>query len=263
MDKYEKAFNTKMYKKFGEQLYSNEICKSRLNGCTLMAPGPGFGFGKDIEEIKSESITNNVELFESLIDFFSDVESIIMSWEVFEIMTKEHDSEYNRAKDNSSQFKNNSWLKEHYYDKGYSWSFVKEQLSGYLNTATLSQVLNNDPRQTEMSYYVVAESILKDENPDLIRPIDILDGTVAFVRVKDNKLIDNIYLMNTEGHEIFDMGITFEKYLDLAYKAKLFKNWQWVYLLREKSPSYELMKRFFPVIFPHLEPDLSEFGIVY
>lgn len=246
--------SSKIYRRFKEQLYSAEICKSRLNGCTLMAPGPGFGRGISLEEIKVQSSNSNVELFESLIDFFADVKNIIMSWEI---------DDDGAADDTSSQFKNNPWLKEHYYDKGYSWSFVKEQLSGYLNTATLSQVLNNDPRQTEMSYYVVAESILKDENPDLIRPIDILDGTVAFVRVKDNKLIDNIYLMNTEGHEIFDMGITFEKYLDLAYKANLFKNWQWVYLLREKSPSYELMKRFFPVIFPHLEPDLSEFGIVY
>ncbi len=245
---------SKIYKKFKEQLYSAEICKSRKNGCSLFAPGPNFGFGSDVEEIKVQSKTNTVELFESLIDFFSDVERIIMSWEIVDDGAED---------DTSSQFKNNPWLKEHYYDKGYSWSFVKEQLSGYLNTATLSQVLNNDPRQTEMSHYVVAESILKDENPDLIRPIDILDGTVAFVRVKDNKLIDNIYLMNTEGHEIFDMGITFEKYLDLAYKAKLFKNWQWIYLLKEKSPSYELMKRFFPVIFPHLKPDLEEFGIVY
>lgn len=216
---------SKIYKKFREKLYNEEICKSRKNGCTLMAPGPGFGSGTDIEEIKVQSSSNSIELFESLIDFFADVKHIFMSWEIVDDGASD---------DTSSQFKKDSWLKEHYYDKGYSWEFVKEQLSGYLNTATFTQVLNLDDRQKEMSYYVVAESVLENENPDLIRPIDILDGTVAFVRIKDNKLIDNIYLMNTYSHEIFDMEITFEKYLDLAYKAKLFKDWQWAYLLKEK-----------------------------
>lgn len=261
MDKYEKAFNTKIYNKFGEKLYYDEICESRKNGCALMAPGPGFGFGMNLEEIKANSKANNVELFTSLIDFFSDVESIIMSWEVYEAPNDA--SDYNKGLDNSSQFKNDLWLKEHYFDKGYSWGHVKEQLSGSLNISSLTQVLNSDPRQKEMTYYVVAENVLANENPDLIRPIDIQDGTVAFVRVKDNCLVDNIHLMNTDGHEIYDMQVTFEQYLDLAYKAKLFKDWQWIYLFKDRSEKHELMKRFFPVIFPHLEPDLGDFGIKY
>lgn len=99
-----------------------------------------------------------------------------------------------------------------------------------------------------------------------LRPIDFNEYAVACMKVEDGKLIDNIYLYTGFGgfpEALYDMNVTFEQYLELAYKAKCFNYWNLTYCLKEKSPGYELMKRFFPVIFPHLEADLADFGINY
>ena len=148
---------SKNFAKFDDQLYTAEICKSKYNGCSLISSGPGFGYGTAIENITAKSQAENIELFPSLIDFFTDVESIEMHWEIFEIMRKEEDSEYNRAYDHTSQFKNDAWLKAQYYDQDIPWPLVKEYLSGQMYTATLDEVLNISESQEKMSYYVVAE----------------------------------------------------------------------------------------------------------
>jgi hypothetical protein len=65
-----------------------------------------------------------------------------------------------------------------------------------------------------------------------------------------------------EGRYLIDMGITIEKYLELCYKAKGFYHWQLVYFFKdEDDQDFQIMKRFLPMLFPHLELDLSDFGM--
>ncbi len=95
---------------------------------------------------------------------------------------------------------------------------------------------------------------------------DWLDVLVGNFKPHDAIVRQRGYLYTGFGgfpEALYDMKVTFEQYLELAYKAKCFNYWNLTYCLKEKSPSYELMKRFFSVIFPHLKPDLEEFGIVY
>lgn len=49
----------------------------------------------------------------------------------------------------------------------------------------------------------------------------------------------------------------------IAYRqAKGFYHWQLVYAFQnEDEQDYQLMKRYLPMLFPHLELDLSDFGI--
>ena len=67
--------------------------------------------------------------------------------------------------------------------------------------------------------------------------------------------------MHTDAETMYDMEITIEEYLDLAYQAKGFHYWQLIYLFKEKSEYYELMKRILPKILPHVKLNLEAFGI--
>lgn len=239
-----------------EQLYFDEICQSKNNGCTLLAPGPVLGKGISAVEILAVTQQNNIRFPDSLVEFYKQASQLNLRWGIFE-------GESGGRKDTSIQFKENSWLKENYLNKGYSWEAVKILLSGNLNITQLKNIIDLD--DLKMTGMFQAAEKLGMKGGDL-RPIDTNEYAVACMKVEDGKLIDNIYLYTGFGgfpEALHDMNVTFEQYLELAYKAKCFNYWNLTYCLKEQSPSYELMKRFSPVIFPHLEADLADFGINY
>jgi hypothetical protein len=208
---------------------------------------------KELEEILNEK---GLVFPECLIDFYRQAAMLSLTWEIV-------DECYPNGKEDEAVFKEDPWIKKEYLDNGYSWEAVKILLSGSLNITQLKNIIEiDDLKATGM--YQAAESLgLKGGD---LRPIDTNEFAVACMKVEDGKLIDNIYLYTGFGgfpEALYDMKVTFEQYLELAYKAKCFNYWNLTYCLKEKSPSHELMKRFFPVIFPHLEPDLEEFGITY
>jgi len=198
----------------------------------------------------------NLTFPESLIDFYTQAAKLNLTWKII-------DESFQNGKEIESIFKEDPWIKKEYLDNGYSWEAVKILLSGNLNITQLKNVIDlENVKSTGM--YAAAISVGLNEGD--LRPIDTNEFAVACMKVENGKLIDNIYLYTGFGgfpEVLHDMKVTFEQYLELAYKAKCFNYWNLTYCLKEKSPSYELMKRFFPVIFPHLEPDLAEFGIVY
>lgn len=239
-----------------EQLYFDEICQSKNNGCTLLAPGPVLGKGISASEILAVTQQNNIQFPDSLIEFYKQASQLNLRWEIFE-------GESGGRKDTSIQFKENSWLKENYLENGYSWEAVKILLSGNLNISKLKNIIDLDNLKATGMYQAAEKLGMKGGD---LRPIDCNEYAVACMKVEDGKLIDNIYLYTGFGgfpEALHDMNVTFEQYLELAYKAKCFNYWNLTYCLKEKSPSYELMKRFLPVIFPHLTPDLEDFGINY
>lgn len=245
-----------LYDLIWEKLYFDEICESKNNGCTLHAPGPVMGKGILDAEILDIAIQGNLTLPVALIEFYKQASKLNVRWGISE----NFDSE---KKDTSLQFKEDPWIKKEYLDNGYSWEAVKILLSGNLNITQLENVIDlENVKATGMYDAAISVGL----NGGDLRPIDTNEFAVACMKVENGKLIDNMFLYTGFGgfpEALYDMKVTFEQYLELAYKAKCFNYWNLTYCLKDKSPSYELMKRFFPVIFPHLEPDLAEFGIVY
>lgn len=208
---------------------------------------------KDLE-IKLKEV--NLTFPESLIDFYSQAAKLNVTWRII-------DDSFQNGREKEALFKENPWIKKEYLDNGYSWEAVKILLSGNLNITQFKNVIDlENVKATGM--YQAAESLgLKGGD---LRPIDTNEFAVACMKVENGKLIDNMFLYTGFGgfpEALYDMKVTFEQYLEVAYKAKCFNYWNLTYCLKKESPSYELMKRFFPMIFPHLESDLSEFGIIY
>ena len=239
------------------QLYYDEICLSEDNGCALYAPGPTFRGGQKVSEILAVANQAEIGLFSQLIELYTQVEHISLNWEIFD------DEQDSAERDASPQFKQDAWIKENYFEKGYSWEAVKILLSGHLAISNLKSLLNIEDLKLTGVYQAATNLGLK---PGSLRPIDFNEYAVACFKVEDGKLIDNVYLYTGFGGlptKLYDMSITFEKYLELAYKAKCFNYWNLIYCEKDKVSNYELMKRFWPKIFPHLTPDLEEFGISY
>lgn len=227
-----------------DELYIEEICGSD----DLFAPGPMFG--------EKKNIISNISIPESLSEFYKQVLELTISWKLV-------NKESKGGEEKENKYKNDPWLKKNLLDKGYSWEAVRILLSGSLNIPEFKSIVDLDFIKAT-GIYNAAENVGL-QGGDLF-PIDTNEFAVACMKVENGKLTDNIYLYTGFGGfpvALHDMGVNFEKYLDLAYKAKCFNYWNLVYCLGDKVPNYELMKRFFPVIFPHIKPDLEEFGITY
>ncbi len=192
---------------------------------------------------------NNLVLPVSLVSFYQECSNLSVLWEIYD------------SDDNTKQFKEHPYLVNTYLNNEYSWSFVKEEmLSGYINITSASDIFNPDFCSNQ-SYYYRLDYNKKLGNKDEFFPFDINNKVTACLKKTGNEIIDNIWLINVEGEAIYDMNITIEEYLNLAYQAKCLKGWQYVYLLKNKCESYQIMKQILPLIMPNVTFDLSKFGI--
>ena len=230
------------------QMVRAELSKSKKNGCTLKIPFHRFGEAYDVEYIDRQQREHRLNLPSPLINLYQNMKHIQILWTLFE--------EAGDERDNTDRFKNDPWLKEHYFDTGYSWDVVKEYLGGSIFISSLDELLNQHP---ESSYYVVLEAM--GMNPAEYRLFDAQQRATALLKVEDGTLADRIWLIDVDARQLYDMGLSVEEYLSVAYRAKLFHAWQLTYVLREKTPFFELMKRYLPMLTPHMELDLKAFGI--
>lgn len=183
---------------------------------------------------------------ENLIDFYKQTSKLEVLWEL------------QNTEENTNQFKNDKWLKEKYLDSNYDWGVVHEYLSGFINITKIDDVFNPNYCK-EQGYYDTLSNL--EENPDNFFPFDICWSITACLKNEGDKIADNIWLVHTDARTIYDMDITIEEYLNLAYQAKAFHYWQLIYLFKEKSEYFELMKRFLPKMLPHVKLNLKAFGI--
>lgn len=241
---------------FFDELYMEEICESKKHGCTLTSIGPGLGSGISKKEIITKSNKVNIDLFRSLVDLYVQVEDIGFNWKVSE------NSSAGRS-DTSIQFKEDTFLREHYLDADHSWEALKILISGHMQIATLDDILDID-KVKACGLYVAAEKVGLEAGS--LRPLDFNEFAISCLKVEDGKLLDNVYVYAGFGEyepALYDMGIGLEKYLELAYKAKCFNYWNLIYCMKEKVHLHALMKHTWPMLFPQLTPDLEEFGISY
>ncbi|MEP0264729.1 hypothetical protein [Dokdonia sp.] len=243
-------------KKFRDRKCS--LSKEVYDSNYLTSSGAITRSNEALEEEQLENILKQSEfsLPISVKKFYQQVTELSLNWE---IVNERHRNGIERE----AIFKRDIWIKQNLLDKDYSWEAVRILLSGSLNIPEFKNLIDIEFIKATGMYAAATKVGLTAGS---LLPLDTNEFAIACMKHEDGELIDNIYLYTGFGEfpvKLHDMGITFEKYLDLAYKAKCFNYWNLVYCLRDKAPNYELMKRFFPVIFPHIEPDLEEFGITY
>lgn len=219
-----------------------EIGYAFQHGVRLKTP---VTHGLPAKELQNEF---NLKLPQSLIDFYTQTSKLTLLWEIFEV------------DENTKQFKDNIFLKQNYFDKGYDWNVVKDMLTGYINITNSKDIFNTEFCKQQAYYYRL--DFTKDlGNKDDFFPFDIQGHLTACLKKNGDTLLDNIWLVHEPSEKIYDMKITIEQYLQLAYESKCIYHWQLVYLFKQKEESYEIMKQFLPKILPHVILDLSKFGI--
>lgn len=200
---------------------------------------------------------NNPDFPEAMNDFYKQVDLINIHWM---ISTKEKGEEL------KNQLKQDPWLKERFWDNGSDIKILDEYLSGFINIQKLEDMLNPEFCEDE-AYYSTIDSFIDGQNANDYLPFDIHWTLTACLKRENGKILDNVWIVDSQGEKMFDMDVTIEKYLELCYKAKGFYYWPLVYCTRNQELDQdedfyrELMKRFLPMLFPHLELDLSDFGI--
>jgi len=190
---------------------------------------------------------SNMNLPKSIIDLYNQTSKLEIIWEL-------QDTE-----ENTKQFKEDAFIKEKYLSNNYDWGVLHEYLSGFINITKSEDLFNANFCRDQAYYYYTLSN--KEENQDDFFPFEICWNLTACLKKEDNTILDNIWLVHTDENAIYDMQITIEEYLNLAYKAKGFYYWQLIYLFKQKTEHYELMKRFLPKILPHIELDLKDFEI--
>lgn len=217
-----------------------EIGYAYQNGVSLKTPITKL--------LPSKKINNNELLLpNSLLEFYNQTSKLEILWEIY------------NSDENLKQFKENTFIKEKYLDKDYDWGVISEYLSGYINITSSENILASSFQKNQGYYYTLQNN--DEYNQDDFLPFDICWNLTACLKKEGDKIEDNIWVIYTDANEVYNMDISIEKYLNLAYQSKCFHYWQLIYLFKEKVEYYELMKLFLPKIFSHTELDLKEFNI--
>lgn len=227
---------------FDEKLIFDELGESPVKITTPETTVDSGDF--EYKEIEQQQL---LTLPQGLIDLYSQISSIRIAWSLSALDEK-----------SIRKFQNDEWLKLTYLDKGYDWGVVNEYLSGFINITKPGDLFDPGFCSRQGYYYTLSN---KGECPDSFFPLDICWSLTACLKKKDNILVDNIWLVHTDANDIYDMNIGVEEYLKLAYLAKCFHYWQIVFLFKEKTEFYDLMKRYLPKILPHIQLNLKDFGI--
>lgn len=184
-----------------KKLYRGEIQKSNFLVCPGCATKPSEAVKReDLETILKE---NNLSFPESLMDFYGQVGMLSATWKIV-------DETFQNGKEREAVFREDSWIKENYLDKGYSWEAVRILLSGNLNISELQNILDIDDLKATGIYQAAEKLGMKGGD---LRPIDFNEYAVACMKVEDGKLIDNIYLYTGFGglpEALHNMNVTFE-----------------------------------------------------
>lgn len=189
---------------------------------------------------------NQLRVPSSVLDFYSQTAKLEVLWELVE------------TDENTKQFREDEYLIEKYFNNDYDWGVVKDFLTGFINITHANEIFNPDFCKQQAYYYILKNKV---ENEDDFFPFDIQSDITICLKKETNSINDNMWLIHTSAEQVYDMEISLEEYLQLAYEAKCIHNWQLVYMFKDKAEEYQIMKRFLPKIFSHVTLNLSKFGI--
>ncbi|MGL5892337.1 MAG: hypothetical protein ACRC3B_20760 [Bacteroidia bacterium] len=159
------------------------------------------------------------------------------------------------------RIKTDPFIQKNYLSKEeFTWEMINEYLSGYINITPSDQIFDPNFCKSQGYYYWLSGNS-KAGNADDFFPLDTSADVTACIRKENNGIADNVWLIYPDAEKVYNMNVSVETYFDLAYQARGMRMWQMVYLFREKSPHFELMKWFLPAINPNAKPDLTLFGM--
>lgn len=217
-----------------------EIGYAEQYGCILKTPVTHGLMPLEINNPKDLSIPT------ALIEFYAESSNLNILWEIVE------------SDENTKQFKEDEFLIERFFKNDYSWGVIKDFLTGFINISSASDLFNPDFNSQQTFYYTLKN---KTENEDDFFAFDIQSSVTACLKKEGNAISDNVWLIHTDAEKVYDMKITIDGYLQLAYEAKCIRNWQLVYLFKDKAEEHAIMKRFIPKIFGHAPLNLSGFSL--
>jgi hypothetical protein len=227
---------------FYEKLIFEELGPAEENDLCITIP---------ISSVPKSSNTDfeNIQFPESLNNLYRQVDYIEISWSIWPVPT------YETQYDIPTVFKEDAFLKENYWDEKVSWGIIHEQLSGSIGIQKAEDILN-----PEFCKEHIFNEVIDGLNSEEFIPFDLHWNIMACLKKENGKILDNVWIVYYEGEEMYDMKVTIDKYMELCYKAKGFYDWQFAYLFRN-GENFQFMKRYLPMFFPHLELDLSDFGM--
>ena len=157
-------------------------------------------------------LNEQLKLPSAFIQFYKTIELIQFSWSPSD------------KKEGTQLIKKDLFLKENYFDLDYDWESIREMLGGVMNVPKLEDLFNPELRKEQNHYYTMMNT--EGYNPDEFVSFDLHWDLAACLKIEDNAVLDNVWLVHWRAEEVYDMKISVEKYFDLAYKSKVFYHWQ-------------------------------------
>lgn len=200
-----------------------------VNPLILEQPNPAFNLDnyKDIF---------HPDLLHDLHKLYTTVQKISVFWSL--------------SKDKKGNLLTSNWVqKEVLEDRGLS---PEECLGGNLNIVSFQEMMSD-------TFYT---NFLNQKGVEYL-PFDRHWTRVACLKKVNGQVKNKVYFFDSENaKKVYDLKIGVLNYIQLAYQAKCFYNWQYAFLFQDKENFYNKhLGIMLPHLLPHLELDLSAFGI--
>ena len=212
-----------------------DVDSGKSNGITVVQNGIA------LPDSKRRTEHPEIELFDSYIDLYNQIDHCSFDWHL--------DNDQN-TKDTLIQIDSIQRLinKEKYELD----DILRYITCGGLNIPGFDSAFDFTNNKT-LGYYLTSQEL--GIAPHSFIPVDFhcqlsFQTYTACLKIEENKLIDNVYILDYQGVELLDMKITLDKYMELAYACKAVYMWQFDYMKKSKkelSILYSVLGKIFPV----------------
>lgn len=222
------------------KLYKEELLQFEQNHYSLAIQKPKLGKPTPNKVIENYKSLFSPDLYNDLQQLYSSVNEIQFSWSI-------------KKRVNDEKLLQQQWIRQELIqEQGLSLDLMEEYLGGVLNISSLEVMMTDQ-------FYT---NLFNEEGVEYL-PLDRHWTRVACLK-KQNGLIENkVYFFESEDRQkVYDLNVGVLEYIQLAYTAKCFYNWQYAFLFQKKgSFANDHLRIMLPNILPHIELDLSKFGI--
>ncbi len=189
--------------------------------------------------------SDEIELFEAYVELYNQVKDGGMVWKL-------------RIADETTRntILNDAILKDELEKNDISLNEIDQWISGKITIPSFSEAFSKEGN-SKLGYYITLKHL--EEDPHSYIPIDICNSLTACLKIENGRLINNVFIVDDEALEVYNMNVSLTKYFELAYACKVFMNWQTVYIFKSKAIHHRVMIHILPLLFPVASLDLSEF----
>lgn len=220
-----------LYEIFRNTLVDKDLCSSDIHGGKyILAEGPFYIKVRDVDisVFDKSRFKFSLEAEEQVKGIYTQFNELSMTWWL------------------PDSYKEDLDLQKWFEENGFSEEYSVKDINGTINIVTPTDMFDRKKFGG------------LEKNGVQYLPFDLHYGLAICFKVED-QIKDNLYLFNTEDSDIIiDMKIGCQRYLQLAYEAKLLYHWQHAYLAKNGLRN-QFLHAVLPEIFPFVELDLSGF----